>query len=109
LHGQGVVAGAEQATTLSNDDLAGAGTHHVRVHGLRAKECAREISIHHQVPILRGQVFRLCANGRAGVVDKDVETSESLDGALDRLPTGYLVENIQLDKPTATSPKEHVD
>jgi hypothetical protein len=50
------------------------------------------------MPILRSQVFRLRANGCACVVDKDVETSKSLDGALDRLLTGCLVENIQLDK-----------
>ena len=47
------------------------------------------------MPILRSEVLRLRANGRACVVDKDVETSESLRGALDRLPAGCLVENIQ--------------
>jgi hypothetical protein len=50
------------------------------------------------MPILRGEVLRLCANGRAGVVDKDVKTAKSLDGALNRLLTGCLVENIQLLK-----------
>ena len=50
------------------------------------------------MPILRGQVLRLPANGCPGVVDKDVETSKSLDGALDRLLAGCFVENIQLDK-----------
>src|SRR5579862_34733 len=48
------------------------------------------------MPILRSKIFRLRANGRAGVVDKDVESSKSLDGALDRLLTGCLLENIQL-------------
>jgi hypothetical protein len=50
------------------------------------------------MPIPRREVLRLCANGRAGVVDKDVETAKSLYGALDRLLTGCLVENIQLHK-----------
>ena len=50
------------------------------------------------MPILRSEVLRLPAYGSACIIDKDVETSKSLDGAPDRLLAGGLVENIQFHK-----------
>src|SRR5262249_8257177 len=80
------------------DDLAAARAHHVWVGGLRAEEGACQVRIHYQTPILRRQELRLLADGRPGVVDKDVETPEPVSGALNSLATGSLVQNIEFSK-----------
>ena len=82
---RGIGRGEHRHHRSDIDDLAAAGAHHVRISRLRAQKSAGEIGVHHQVPLLRRQIFRLFADRGPCIVDEDVEAAKSPDGILDCL------------------------
>ena len=50
------------------------------------------------MPILRCQIFGLLADSGPGIVNKDVEPAEPLDGCLDCLTARFFIYDIQIHK-----------
>ena len=98
--GGGIAADGKRAVQAedgrNHDDVPGALPAHDGQRGLRHGHLAEKVGLELPADLVEPEVFGKSGNGKASIVDEDVEASVVADNSIDKARDGVEVGDIQL-------------